>query len=83
MRSYYWLPIVTFQFTLREGSDLTATLALVDMMRVSIHAPVKGATRTRARSEVGKPVSIHAPVKGATTQQGKDINYEAFQFTLP
>ena len=35
-------------------------------MRVSIHAPVKGATRARADTRNTHDVSIHAPVKGAT-----------------
>ena len=34
---------------------------------VSIHAPVKGATRPRRMRRLGLPVSIHAPVKGATS----------------
>ena len=33
---------------------------------VSIHAPVKGATRTAKKKMAMMPVSIHAPVKGAT-----------------
>ena len=35
-------------------------------VRVSIHAPVKGATSNPRASMYGKRVSIHAPVKGAT-----------------
>ena len=52
--------------------------------RVSIHAPVKGAT-LKFRDETDKViVSIHAPVKGATTvflvMAGDS---ERFQFTRP
>ena len=35
--------------------------------RVSIHAPVKGATQLVGGDVMMFPVSIHAPVKGATT----------------
>ena len=33
---------------------------------ISIHAPVKGATRTGSLPYPGFAISIHAPVKGAT-----------------
>ena len=36
-------------------------------MTISIHAPVKGATRRSLREHDGVHISIHAPVKGATT----------------
>ncbi len=36
---------------------------------ISIHAPVKGATRVNSLfKELGFQISIHAPVKGATCQ---------------
>ena len=43
---------------------------------VSIHAPVKGATRALIRFKLASLVSIHAPVKGATDtdQPGHDID---------
>ncbi len=34
---------------------------------VSIHAPARGATRSRSRHTRCRPVSIHAPARGATT----------------
>ena len=37
-----------------------------EKVRVSIHAPVKGATLTNVKEYVDNDVSIHAPVKGAT-----------------
>ena len=37
-----------------------------DKMGVSIHAPVKGATRKESHHDHAFGVSIHAPVKGAT-----------------
>ena len=43
---------------------------------VSIHAPVKGATRQRRLRSRRDDVSIHAPVKGATRiLPYKDIGY--------
>ena len=38
----------------------------MSISRVSIHAPVKGATRLIAELYMTSEVSIHAPVKGAT-----------------
>ena len=50
----------------REGRDGRSTSASWAYSRVSIHAPVKGATRpTDGDAQLGA-VSIHAPVKGAT-----------------
>ncbi len=37
--------------------------------RVSIHAPVKGATESKEKLDCNDIVSIHAPVKGATLQR--------------
>ena len=37
-------------------------------MDISIHAPVKGATRSCADDKIShRHISIHAPVKGATS----------------
>ena len=51
----------------REGCDLDAKTSTVSGSKISIHAPVKGATRMTAthRGYLGA-ISIHAPVKGAT-----------------
>jgi len=50
----------------REGRDVRLTHEQWYEAKVSIHAPVKGATGA-VRLPVLKPlVSIHAPVKGAT-----------------
>ena len=54
----------------REGCDVDRVHKYLLAHRISIHAPVKGATFW-ARSEldgIGR-ISIHAPVKGATTQR--------------
>ncbi|SUB68496.1 Uncharacterised protein [Porphyromonas endodontalis] len=39
---------------------------LPSMSRVSIHAPLKGATDARVKNNPFSVVSIHAPLKGAT-----------------
>ena len=49
----------------REGSDTRAPSSL-DCLGISIHAPVKGATRGYRRAQGAPAISIHAPVKGAT-----------------
>ena len=49
----------------REGGDFWA-LAHVLVHPVSIHAPVKGATKAIDHDDCKGEVSIHAPVKGAT-----------------
>ena len=54
-----------------NGATLLASLALNDYA-VSIHAPVKGATRCGASGGASCGVSIHAPVKGATGCGGGD-----------
>ena len=35
--------------------------------KISIHAPVKGATSSFFKPNIPKTISIHAPVKGATS----------------
>jgi len=49
----------------REGRDLPAFVQ-PERFGVSIHAPVKGATRKCCILRNFHEVSIHAPVKGAT-----------------
>ena len=50
----------------REGRDLKQQLAELEAEKVSIHAPVKGATSGFCGYNWMVDVSIHAPVKGAT-----------------
>ena len=56
---------------------------LVSKVAVSIHAPVKGATRHGLGRGRGRPVSIHAPVKGATVDDEVRSLWEEFQSTPP
>ena len=66
----------------REGSDLLA-LHIGFGVRISIHAPVKGATCVRKGNCRKCRISIHAPVKGATRVVAIDIPRFLFQSTLP
>ena len=51
---------------------------------ISIHAPVKGATKSLAEALGGLIISIHAPVKGATLDESSSFkNPQAFQSTHP
>ena len=47
------------------GSD-EAVKSIADMMKVSIHAPTRGATDISQIRGMRGPVSIHAPTRGAT-----------------
>src|SRR2546421_374218 len=52
-------------------------------MRVSIHAPTKGATRVVVGWVGVEEVSIHAPTKGATRDGWRSPRCSAFQSTRP
>ena len=58
----------------REGSDLTLCRPDFELFQISIHAPVKGATRVSLHFRRQKQISIHAPVKGAT-QSERSFDY--------
>ena len=51
--------------------------------KVSIHAPVRGATGGKGALDALRSVSIHAPVRGATAVGGAVAGAVAFQSTLP
>ena len=50
---------------------------------VSIHAPMRGATRARGGRWIGEGVSIHAPMRGATFGFPAGIAARLFRSTLP
>ena len=50
----------------REGSDVLDD-DISGTLRISIHAPAKGATRFKKAAGLINKISIHAPAKGATT----------------
>ena len=58
--------------------------SLGDVIFISIHAPVRGATAVGDYIREKILISIHAPVRGATPTVGDFLFYEfLFQFTLP
>jgi len=66
----------------REGRDLRDHRNTSDL-GVSIHAPVKGATRVSRLLRARIDVSIHAPVKGATLRWVIAELARMFQSTRP
>ena len=50
----------------REGSDYPLADVSTGLIHISIHAPVKGATKQIIKASMLHCISIHAPVKGAT-----------------
>ena len=67
----------------REGSDLPEPFKLIHHLRISIHAPAKGATQTISVATATQVISIHAPAKGATKDSGISATSSKFQSTLP
>lgn len=57
--------------------------ALVAMLKISIHAPAKGATKSGKVYTNNNGISIHAPVKGATQSEIDKLPEVKFQSTLP
>ncbi len=55
----------------RAGRDVHSPHPDIDPARVSIHAPVRGATAGTKTGGCHALVSIHAPVRGATDNIGK------------
>ena len=57
----------------REGGDVEVE-AMSATYSVSIHAPAKGATKTKGEGMKQDIVSIHAPAKGATGGAGSALH---------
>ena len=57
---------LSFNPRTRKGCDMRIHPFILDFLKVSIHAPVKGATNFDHIKKSIEIVSIHAPVKGAT-----------------
>ena len=51
-----------------ERSDNTRTVVIV-VLDISIHAPTRGATKSKGDKKTGYAISIHAPTRGATKVQ--------------
>ena len=71
-------PAVIFQFTpLREGRP-PARLCGHTVSTISIHAPPRGATKSRSRQFRRLHISIHAPPRGATLKSRESIEKRNF-----
>ena len=67
MRTYHPVRLSTsFQFTHPGGVRLTLTSEQAEFVKVSIHAPGRGATGVAFDDKAVDLVSIHAPGRGAT-----------------
>ena len=55
-----------FQFTLPCGERPRSSCHFSHLLIISIHAPVRGATKQRPTIDKLIDISIHAPVRGAT-----------------
>ena len=73
---------VSFNPRAREGRDRKPAVIRHGTC-VSIHAPARGATRTRVGQASGGDVSIHAPARGATRWSGRWCLSFWFQSTRP
>ena len=61
-----FLVCIYFNPRSHEGSDLYALNLISIYMRISIHAPTRGATTSRFIGWRVRMISIHAPTRGAT-----------------
>ena len=66
----------------REGSDNRGGDG-APFGDISIHAPVKGATRNLRLLYADDPISIHAPVKGATLPRGHVARIQSISIHAP
>ena len=64
----------------RQGSDFI-DVDLGVALDISIHAPVKGATRSNRPANIKAKISIHAPVKGAT--RGRSLSARLLAYFNP
>ena len=72
-----------FQSTRPRGARRSVKMDDLCRLRVSIHAPARGATPARCLTPAPAPVSIHAPARGATAAIQMVLNAMAFQSTRP
>ncbi len=67
----------------RDGSDIIPGGYCRACTVISIHAPVRGATRYKDQYSKRIIISIHAPMRGATHAAIDALTEERFQSTLP
>ena len=74
---------VLFQSTLPRRERQRGGWSSDGVLKISIHAPAKGATQTISVATATQVISIHAPAKGATKDSGISATSSKFQSTLP
>ena len=57
---------ILFQSTLLQEERQVYTILCYNLVRISIHAPTRGATARRVQKTGRYTISIHAPTRGAT-----------------
>ena len=72
-----------FQSTLPRGERLTGSGRSSSQLRISIHAPTRGATKSAEYVASITDISIHAPTRGATWHASPQRIMFEFQSTLP
>ena len=75
-------PSCSFNPRTREGCD-TGRFGESQKVRVSIHAPARGATYLFVLWQDGESVSIHAPARGATHQRPSEIRSNTVSIHAP
>ena len=67
-----------------KGATRNRKLGVMFLDLISIHAPMKGATKICCDDKIDAYISIHAPMKGATRFGIDDIEVDfRFQSTHP
>ena len=85
-RPLHWLSAglcLRFQSTLPHGERLHLDLVDPIVVKISIHAPARGATLSCGLWAILIIISIHAPARGATSKAEAKRYIELFQSTLP
>ena len=72
-----------FQFTLPCGERQSLIKKEFQLLKISIHAPVWGATKYDVKTFIDTNISIHAPVWGATNKLENMINYYTISIHAP
>ena len=68
---------------LPQGERRSKVDQFLDLVKISIHAPTRGATFRIVVFFHADPISIHAPTRGATCFMGYHFLIQTFQSTLP
>ena len=80
---YLEAPLARFQSTRPRGARQVFPWLSLFLVRVSIHAPARGATLSHNQPDYPLRVSIHAPARGATSMEKQSMASRKFQSTRP